>query len=83
MCAGVFRYGGLHRWGKSCATSHPGVQILEFRLFYEFQTMTENVHWEVYPLLIDIFIQGPKERHVLFHAFSDIPAIHSRRPVGL
>ncbi len=45
--------------------------------------MTENVHWEAYPLLIDIFIQGPKERHALFHAFSDIPAIHSRRPVGL
>ncbi|KAK0453196.1 hypothetical protein EV421DRAFT_1762616 [Armillaria borealis] len=34
-------------------------------------------------LLMDAFNRDPKERYVLFHAFSEIPAVHSRHPVGV
>lgn len=51
------------------------VQVPEFRLFYGFQVMIENVHWEVYSLLIDTFIRDAQERNSLFHAFAEIPAV--------
>ncbi|PBK83667.1 ribonucleoside-diphosphate reductase small chain, partial [Armillaria gallica] len=51
------------------------VQVPEIRLFYGFQSMIENIHWEVYSLLIDSFIRDPEERHQLFHAFLAMPAI--------
>ncbi|PBK91285.1 ribonucleoside-diphosphate reductase small chain [Armillaria gallica] len=51
------------------------VQVPEFRLFYRFQVMIENVHWEVYSLLIDTFIRDAQERSLLFHAFAEIPAV--------
>ncbi|KAK0431283.1 ribonucleotide reductase beta subunit [Armillaria borealis] len=51
------------------------VQVPKFRLFYGFQSMIENVHWEVYSLLIDTFIRDAEERHRLFHAFLEMPAV--------
>ncbi|PBL01585.1 ribonucleotide reductase beta subunit [Armillaria gallica] len=40
--------------------------------------MIENVHWEVYSLLIDSFIRDPEERHQLFHAFLAMPAVRRK-----
>ncbi|SJL16363.1 probable Putative ribonucleoside-diphosphate reductase small chain B [Armillaria ostoyae] len=54
------------------------VQVPEFRLFYGFQSMIENVHWEVYSLLIDSFIRDPEERRRLFHAFLEMPAVRRK-----
>ncbi|PBK69304.1 ribonucleotide reductase small subunit [Armillaria solidipes] len=54
------------------------VQVPEFRLFYVFQAMIENVHWEVYSLLIDTFIRDPQEQHSLFHAFNEIPGVRRK-----
>ncbi|GAA5943407.1 ribonucleoside-diphosphate reductase small subunit [Sporobolomyces koalae] len=51
------------------------VQIAEARCFYGFQIMMENVHSEVYSLLIDTYIRDPDERAHLFNAIETIPCI--------
>ena len=38
------------------------VQIPEARFFYGFQIAMENVHSEMYSLLIDTYIKDPEER---------------------
>lgn len=38
------------------------VQVPEARCFYGFQIQMENVHSEMYSLLINTYIRDPKER---------------------
>lgn len=51
------------------------VQIPEARCFYGFQIMIENIHSEMYSLLIDTYIKDTDERSRLFNAIETIPAI--------
>ncbi|BGP27977.1 ribonucleoside-diphosphate reductase subunit M2 [Rhodotorula toruloides] len=51
------------------------VQIAEARCFYGFQIMMENIHSEVYSLLIETYIREPLEREKLFNAIETIPCI--------
>ena len=51
------------------------VQIPEARSFYGFQIMIENVHSEVYSLLIDTFISDPLEKDKIFKAIENFPSI--------
>ncbi|KAK9720422.1 Ribonucleotide-diphosphate reductase (RNR), small subunit [Basidiobolus ranarum] len=51
------------------------VQIPEARFFYGFQIMIENIHSEMYSLLIDTYIKEPQERDKLFNAIETIPCI--------
>ena len=51
------------------------VQVAEARSFYGFQIMIENVHSEVYSLLIDTYIKDSSERDDLFDAIETIPCI--------
>jgi ribonucleoside-diphosphate reductase subunit M2 len=44
------------------------VQIPEARCFYGFQIMIENVHSEMYSLLIDTYVKEPEQRDHLFDA---------------
>ena len=44
------------------------VQIAEARCFYGFQIMMENIHSEMYSLLIDTYIKEPSQRQHLFQA---------------
>ena len=44
------------------------VQIPEARCFYGFQLMMENIHSEMYSLLIDTYIRDTAEKARLFHA---------------
>lgn len=44
------------------------VQVTEARCFYGFQIAIENIHSEMYSLLIDTYIRDPKEREFLFNA---------------
>ena len=44
------------------------VQIPEARCFYGFQIMIENIHSEMYSLLIDTYIRDTKQRAYLFNA---------------
>ena len=54
------------------------VQLPEARFFYTFQAMMENVHSEVYSLLIDTYIQDPKKKLHLFNAIETIPAVSKK-----
>lgn len=51
------------------------VKVLEARMFYGFQVAIENIHSEMYSLLIDTYISDPDEKNFLFNAIKNIPAI--------
>src|SRR4051794_38186801 len=51
------------------------VQIPEARFFYGFQIMMENVHSEMYSLLIDTYVKDNAEKEHLFNAIDNIPCI--------
>jgi len=54
------------------------VQVPEARCFYGFQIAMENIHSEMYSLLIDTFVKEPEEREKLFNAIETIPAIKKK-----
>ncbi|KAI4146270.1 MAG: hypothetical protein LQ340_005992 [Diploschistes diacapsis] len=54
------------------------VQIPEARCFYGFQIMMENIHSEMYSLLIDTYIKEQKQRTYLFDAVDTIPCIRKK-----
>jgi ribonucleoside-diphosphate reductase subunit M2 len=54
------------------------VQVPEARCFYGFQIMMENIHSEMYSLLIDTFIKEPKQKQYLFDAIDTIPCIRKK-----
>lgn len=51
------------------------VQVAEVRCFYGFQIMMENVHSEMYSLLIDTYVNDPVQRVHLFDAIKTVPCI--------
>lgn len=51
------------------------VQVPEARCFYGFQIAIENIHSEMYSLLIDSYIRDPKEKDRLFNAIETLPAV--------
>lgn len=51
------------------------VQLSEARAFYGFQIAMENIHSEQYSLLIDTYIQDPKEKQQLFCGIQNYPCI--------
>jgi len=51
------------------------VQVAEARSFYGFQIAMENIHSEMYSLLIDTYVSDSVEKDRLFHATSNIPCI--------
>lgn len=54
------------------------VQIPEARSFYGFQIAIENIHSEMYSLLIETLIQDPTERNNLFNAIETMPCIQKK-----
>jgi ribonucleotide reductase beta subunit family protein with ferritin-like domain len=51
------------------------VQVPEARCFYGFQQAIENIHSEVYSLLIDGYIKNTQEKAHLFQALDTIPCV--------
>ncbi|KAL5057143.1 hypothetical protein RYX36_028747 [Vicia faba] len=51
------------------------VQISEARAFYGFQIAIENIHSEMYSLLLEAYIKDSAEKNRLFHAIETIPCI--------
>jgi len=51
------------------------VQIAEVRSFYAFQMMIENIHSEMYSLLIDAYIEDTTEKKKLLQAIDTIPSV--------
>jgi len=54
------------------------VQWPEARQFYGFQIMMENIHSEMYSLLIDTYIGDPTEKAHLFAAIETIPCVKKK-----
>lgn len=54
------------------------VQVSEARCFYGFQIAMENIHSEMYSLLINTFIREPVEQTRLFNAIDTIPCIKKK-----
>jgi ribonucleoside-diphosphate reductase beta chain len=54
------------------------VQYTEAKFFYGFQIMMENIHSEVYSLLIDTYVKDEKEKDDLFKAIEVFPAIKEK-----
>ncbi|KAG6516896.1 ribonucleoside-diphosphate reductase small chain-like [Zingiber officinale] len=51
------------------------VQIAEARAFYGFQLVIENIHSEMYALLLDTYVKDHEEKSRLFHAVHTVPAV--------
>ena len=54
------------------------VGYTEASFFYGFQIMMEQIHSEVYSLLIDSYIKDSKEKDRLFNAIKTIPAVQKK-----
>ena len=54
------------------------VQYTEAKFFYGFQIMMENIHSEVYSLLIDTYVKNEDEKDRLFTAIDHFPAIKEK-----
>lgn len=54
------------------------VQVTEARCFYGFQIAMENIHSEMYSLLIDTYIKDPTERDFLFNAVETMPCVKEK-----
>jgi ribonucleotide reductase beta subunit family protein with ferritin-like domain len=54
------------------------VQSAEARCFYGFQIAIENIHSEVYSLLIDTLVKDPAEKSNLFRAVTTVPCIRRK-----
>lgn len=54
------------------------VQLSEARAFYGFQIAMENIHSEMYSLLIDTYIKDPHEKSSLFTALQTFPCIRKK-----
>uniref|UniRef100_A0A1L8DXZ6 ribonucleoside-diphosphate reductase n=1 Tax=Nyssomyia neivai TaxID=330878 RepID=A0A1L8DXZ6_9DIPT len=54
------------------------VQVTEARFFYGFQIAMENVHSEMYSLLIDTYIRDPQEKEFLFNAIETLPCVKKK-----
>jgi ribonucleoside-diphosphate reductase subunit M2 len=54
------------------------VQCMEARVFYGFQAMIENIHNEMYSLMIDELIDDKQTKATLFNAVNTLPAIQEK-----
>lgn len=51
------------------------VQIPEAIICYQYQEMMENIHSEVYSLMLDNIIKDPIEKTKLFNAITEVPSV--------
>eukprot|EP00889_Picochlorum_renovo_P007229 jgi/Picre1/34259/NNA_001733.t1 len=54
------------------------IQIPEARAFYGFQSAIENVHSEMYGLLLEQYIDDKKQRDHLFRAVETVPCVRKK-----
>lgn len=61
----------------ACRFMHD-VKVAEARAFYGFQIAIENIHSEMYSLLIDSYIKDPKEKSNIFKAATTVPCVRRK-----
>jgi ribonucleotide reductase beta subunit family protein with ferritin-like domain len=54
------------------------VQLAEARAFYGFQIAMENIHSQMYSILIDTYIKNAEEKDRLFNAIDNFPCIKKK-----
>ena len=54
------------------------IQLSEARAFYGFQIAMENIHSEMYSLLIETYINDAEEKTKLFNSLSNFPCIRKK-----
>ena len=54
------------------------IQVTEARCFYGFQIMIENIHSEMYSMLIDTYITDSSQRRFLFNAIDTVPCVRKK-----
>lgn len=54
------------------------VQVAEARCFYGFQITMENIHFEMYSLLIDTYVRDSNEKTHLFQATQTLPCVRKK-----
>ena len=54
------------------------IQLSEARAFYGFQIAMENIHSEMYSLLIDTYIKDNEQKNKLFHSLENFPCIKKK-----
>ena len=54
------------------------VQVPEARFFYGFQIAMENVHSEMYSMLIDTYVKDSEKRNYLFNAIETMPCVKKK-----
>ncbi|KAL6533486.1 hypothetical protein OROMI_027598 [Orobanche minor] len=54
------------------------VQISEARAFYGFQIAIENIHSEMYSLLLESYIKDSAEKEMLFRAIETVPCVEKK-----
>ncbi|XP_076806187.1 ribonucleoside-diphosphate reductase subunit M2-like isoform X2 [Clavelina lepadiformis] len=54
------------------------VQVTEARFFYGFQIAIENIHSEMYSLLINTYVRDRNEREYLFNAIETMPCVRKK-----
>lgn len=54
------------------------VQLPEIKYFYAFQMAIENIHSEMYSLMIETFITDPQEKQHLFNAIETMPCVKKK-----
>jgi ribonucleoside-diphosphate reductase subunit M2 len=54
------------------------VQVIEAKYFYKCQVAMENIHSEMYSLLIDTYVDSEAERRFLFNAIENLPCVKKK-----
>jgi len=54
------------------------VEIIEVKYFYKCQVAMENIHSEMYSLLIDTYVDNEEEKRFLFNAIENLPCVKKK-----
>lgn len=61
-----------------CASSLNHYIALQARAFYGFQIAIENIHSEMYSLLLDAYVRDPAKKSHLFRAIETVPVVKKK-----
>ena len=65
-------------WPTRSNQPHPPSAARQARAFYGFQIAIENIHSEMYSLLLDAYIKDSTEKTAMFHAIETVPCVKKK-----